>query len=77
MNPDGSVRGHLRTNGCGANLNREWATTGDYQAPTLTRSPEVFYCLQAMDKTGVDMFLDVHGIRGRRAAFSSSLLSRR
>ena len=40
MNPDGSVRGHLRTNACGANLNREWTTTGDYVAPTLHRSPE-------------------------------------
>ena len=24
MNPDGSVRGHLRTNAVGTNLNREW-----------------------------------------------------
>lgn len=35
INPDGSVRGHLRTNAAGANLNREWAT------PTLEHSPEV------------------------------------
>jgi len=61
MNPDGSVRGHLRTNAAGANLNREWCSTGDYEAPTLLRSPEVFHCLDAMDKTGVDMFVDVHG----------------
>ena len=27
MNPDGSVRGYLRTNSSGANLNREWAKT--------------------------------------------------
>jgi murein tripeptide amidase MpaA len=26
MCPDGSVRGYLRTNSVGANLNREWAT---------------------------------------------------
>jgi murein tripeptide amidase MpaA len=26
MCPDGAVKGHLRTNACGANLNREWAT---------------------------------------------------
>ena len=55
MNPDGSVRGHLRTNAAGANLNREWAT------PSLERSPEVFYVLQKMRETGVDLFLDAHG----------------
>ena len=40
---DGAFRGHLRTNACGANLNREWCTTGDYVAPTLERSPEVYH----------------------------------
>jgi murein tripeptide amidase MpaA len=58
---DGVVRGHLRTNGCGANLNREWATKRFYKAPTLERSPEVYAVLQKMDETGVDLFLDVHG----------------
>jgi hypothetical protein len=61
MNPDGAIRGHLRTNAAGANLNREWQTTGDYVAPSLERSPEVYYTLQEMDKVGVDMFMDVHG----------------
>ena len=51
MNPDGSVRGHLRTNAAGANLNREWQTTGDYVAPTLERSPEVLYCLKVNNQT--------------------------
>ncbi len=55
MNPDGSYRGHLRTNAAGANLNREWA------APTLERSPEVYHVLNAMVATGVDFTLDVHG----------------
>ena len=55
MNPDGSVRGHLRTNAVGANLNREWET------PTLERSPEVYYVLNEMRATGVDMYLDLHG----------------
>jgi murein tripeptide amidase MpaA len=55
MNPDGSFRGHLRTNAAGANLNREWAT------PTLAKSPEVLHTLAAMDDTGVDFCLDVHG----------------
>jgi murein tripeptide amidase MpaA len=61
MCPDGGVRGHLRTNACGANLNREWATKGDYEAPSLTRSPEVYCVLNKMGETGVDLFLDVHG----------------
>ncbi|WP_201544149.1 M14-type cytosolic carboxypeptidase [Psychrobacter sp. H7-1] len=55
MNPDGSVRGHLRTNAVGTNLNREW------ESPSLERSPEVYYVLNKMDKTGVDLFYDVHG----------------
>jgi murein tripeptide amidase MpaA len=55
MNPDGSRRGHLRTNAAGVNLNREW------HAPSLERSPEVFHVLQEMDRTGVDYAMDVHG----------------
>jgi murein tripeptide amidase MpaA len=55
MNPDGSCRGHLRTNAAGVNLNREWA------APSLERSPEVFHTMAAMAMTGVDFALDVHG----------------
>ncbi|WP_438862540.1 M14 family metallopeptidase [Neptunicella sp.] len=55
MNPDGSARGHLRTNANGANLNREW------QSPSQENSPEVLYVLNKMQQTGVDMFLDVHG----------------
>ena len=55
MNPDGSRRGHLRTNAIGVNLNREW------HAPSLERSPEVFHVLAEMDRTGVDFAMDVHG----------------
>lgn len=55
MNPDGSVRGHLRTNAAGVNLNREWAE------PSLEKSPEVYYVLNMMQATGVDFYLDVHG----------------
>ena len=55
MNPDGSRRGHLRTNAAGVNLNREW------HAPTPERSPEVYHVLERMKKTGVDFALDVHG----------------
>jgi murein tripeptide amidase MpaA len=55
MNPDGSARGHLRTNSFGVNLNREWAN------PTLEHSPEVYHVRAAMDETGVDFAMDIHG----------------
>ncbi|HEY0115769.1 MAG TPA: M14-type cytosolic carboxypeptidase, partial [Allosphingosinicella sp.] len=55
MNPDGTRRGHLRTNAAGVNLNREW------HAPSLERSPEVLHVLAEMDRTGVDFAMDVHG----------------
>ena len=64
MCPDGSVRGHLRTNSVGSNLNREWANSPSndgYEAPTLERSPEVYAVLSKMDAIGCDFFLDVHG----------------
>ena len=55
MNPDGSVRGHLRTNAVGTNLNRAWSN------PNLETSPEVFHVINKMEETGVDLFYDVHG----------------
>lgn len=63
MNPDGSYRGHLRTNAAGVNLNREWAK------PTPERSPEVLCVLAAMDATGVDFAMDVHGDEAIPAVF--------
>ncbi len=55
MNPDGSVRGNLRTNAAGANLNREWLE------PAMARSPEVYLVREHMLQVGVDLFLDAHG----------------
>lgn len=55
MNPDGSIRGNLRTNAAGANLNREWLS------PSMANSPEVFLVRQKMLETGGDLFLDIHG----------------
>ncbi len=55
MNPDGSVRGNLRTNAAGANLNRGWAN------PSRESSPEVFVVRERIRHTGVDAFIDVHG----------------
>ena len=55
MNPDGAVRGNLRTNAAGRNLNREW------RAPDPAASPEVFLVREEMQRTGCDLFLDIHG----------------
>lgn len=63
MNPDGSRRGHLRTNAVGVNLNREW------HAPSMERSPEVLLVRNAMDATGVDFAMDVHGDEAIPAVF--------
>ena len=62
-NPDGSVRGHLRTNAAGVNLNREWDN------PTPERSPEVLAIRNAMDATGVHFAMDVHGDEAIAANF--------
>ena len=62
-NPDGSVRGHLRTNAVGVNLNREW------HEPSAARSPEVLAIRNAMDATGVDFAMDVHGDEAIAANF--------
>lgn len=63
MNPDGSFRGHLRTNAVGVNLNREW------HQPTADRSPEVLCVRNAMDASGVDFAMDVHGDEAIAAVF--------
>ena len=63
MNPDGSFRGHLRTNAVGVNLNREW------HAPSAEKSPEVLFVRSEMDKTGVDFAMDVHGDEAIAANF--------
>ena len=63
MNPDGSVRGHLRTNFAGVNLNREW------HEPTPERSPEILCVRGAMDQSGVTYAMDVHGDEAIPAVF--------
>jgi murein tripeptide amidase MpaA len=62
-NPDGSRRGHLRTNAVGVNLNREW------HGPSAEKSPEVLAIRNAMDETGVDFAMDVHGDEAIPVAF--------
>lgn len=63
MNPDGSRRGHLRTNFAGVNLNREW------HEPTPDRAPEVLCVRNAMDQSGVHFAMDVHGDEAIPAVF--------
>lgn len=55
MNPDGAIRGNLRTNAAGRNLNREW------REPDAAASPEVFHVRRAMEASGCALFLDIHG----------------
>ena len=62
-NPDGSRRGHLRTNAAGINLNREW------HEPSAEKSPEVLAFRNAMDASGVDFAMDVHGDEAIAANF--------
>jgi murein tripeptide amidase MpaA len=63
VNPDGSRRGHLRTNSIGVNLNREW------HGPSPERSPEVLAMRQAMDAEGVHFAMDIHGDEAIPAVF--------
>ena len=63
MNPDGTRRGHLRTNATGVNLNREW------HAPSMDKSPEVKLVRDAMDASGVAFAMDVHGDEAIAANF--------
>jgi murein tripeptide amidase MpaA len=53
----------LRTNAVGVNLNREW------HEPTPDKSPEVLAIRNAMDETGVDFAMDVHGDEAIPVAF--------
>jgi murein tripeptide amidase MpaA len=55
VNVDGAARGNLRGNSAGLDLNRQW------RDPDPSRAPEVAAVLAAMDASGVDFSLDVHG----------------
>jgi murein tripeptide amidase MpaA len=55
VNVDGAAHGHLRGNVAGLDLNRQWAN------PDPKTAPEVVAILEAMDRTGVHLMLDVHG----------------
>ena len=55
VNVDGAARGNLRGSAAGLDLNRQWHN------PDPARAPEVAAVLAAMDASGVDFSLDVHG----------------
>ncbi len=55
VNIDGAARGNLRGNAVGIDLNRQW------HDPDPAMAPEVAAVLAAMDQTGCDLSLDVHG----------------
>ena len=57
-NPDGSALGNLRANANGVDLNRVW------ENPPET-APEIVHLRRAIDETGIDLFLDVHGDEDR------------
>ncbi|CAN5238236.1 M14-type cytosolic carboxypeptidase [soil metagenome] len=63
VNIDGAARGHLRGNAAGLDLNRQW------HDPDPQTAPEVACVLAAMDKTGCDFSLDVHGDETLRHVF--------
>ncbi|ALU74235.1 M14-type cytosolic carboxypeptidase [Tenacibaculum finnmarkense] len=67
MNIDGSIAGNLRVNTLGINYNRVW------ENPNKATEPEVFYCKQKMQETGVDFLLDVHGDEAIPYNFVTSL----
>ena len=67
LNIDGGIRGNIRTNARGIDLNREW------ENPSKEMSPEVYYTLQQMKKTGVDLNLDIHGEEALPYVFASSI----
>jgi murein tripeptide amidase MpaA len=55
VNVDGAARGNLRGNAAGVDLNRQW------HKPDPKTAPEVAAVLVAMDRSGVDLCLDIHG----------------
>lgn len=67
INPDGVVRGNIRANAAGLDLNREW------QEPDEKTSPEVFHIRNKMDEVGVDLNLDIHGDEELPYNFISSI----
>lgn len=66
LNPDGAIRGNLRGNALGVDLNRQW------KEPSMDRAPEVVAVLRAMEASGVDIYLDVHGDECVRRVFIDS-----
>lgn len=55
VNLDGGAIGNHRTNAAGRDLNRSW------DDPDPIAAPEVFAIRRAIQESGVDLFVDIHG----------------
>ena len=53
-NPDGSALGNLRANANGVDLNRAWENPPE-------NAPEIVHIRRAIEVSGVDLFVDLHG----------------
>lgn len=62
---DGAALGNMRTSATGVNLNRVW------DVPDAGQSPEVVALLAAMERSGVDLFIDIHADESSPCAFSA------
>lgn len=67
VNVDGAIAGNIRTNAAGRDLNREWGN------PDKQNAPEVYAILDKMNKTGLDLNLDIHGDEGLAYNFISGI----
>jgi murein tripeptide amidase MpaA len=66
-NPDGAARGHHRVNAAGVDMNRSWLRSEELD----DECPEVLALRDALEDTGVDYFLDVHGDERTAMAFAA------
>lgn len=65
VDQDGAELGNMRTNAAGTNLNRAW------DDPDPETAPEVAAVLNAIEESGVGLFLDVHADESSNFAFAA------
>lgn len=64
-NLDGAARGNHRVNSAGIDMNRAWIDADDESCP------EVVALRSALESSGVDLFIDVHGDERTARAFAA------